>query len=164
MAPFRYRLQVLLDQKVKQEEAVQQHLLSIQRTLRAQQQELDACRREQEHADATLLHRRAEIDAQMAGGAQGEWWRIRRNHLARLQEDCLCAADATRAQQLRVTEEEENLESARRDLAACSRAVEVLEKHRERLASRHKKMAEQKEALEQEEMANVLFLQKRSAL
>jgi hypothetical protein len=80
-----------------------------------------------------------------------------------LRDDYDRASDATRAQELSVNEAEERLADARASLAARSRDVEVLEKHRGRLERRFNEEAGRKEAIEQEEMANAIFLRGRKA-
>ena len=87
--------------------------------------------------------------------------RLRRNHIKRLMDQCDDASDAIRAQELRVSEAEAQLAAARETLASRSRDVEVFEKHRARLKGRFNSEEERKEALDQEEMANIIFLQGR---
>ena len=163
MAQFRYRLQTLLDQKTRAKEEAQHALAAAQRELRTEQDELEACRREQEASAERLRCAQVERMSPMTGGASGELVRLRRDYIGRLQGECDDASDATRAQELSVSEAEERLASARETLASRSRDVEVLEKHRARLESRFNDEAGRKEALDQEEMANVIFLQGRRA-
>jgi len=84
--------------------------------------------------------------------------RLRRDHIGRLQNECDEASDATRAQELSASEAEERMATARATLATRSRDVEVLEKHRSRLESRHNQEVARKEAIDQEEIANMTFL------
>jgi flagellar biosynthesis chaperone FliJ len=162
VAQFRYRLQTLLDQKVQAKDEAQHALANAQRELRTEQGELEECRREQEARAERLRQKRAECVAPTMGGSSGELMRLRRDHIGRLQDDWLDASKATRAQELSVNEAGERLGAARETLASRSRDVEVLEKHRARLERRFNNEAERKEALEQEEMANVIFLRGRS--
>jgi hypothetical protein len=150
-----------LDQKVRAKEEAQHGLAEAQRNLRKEQDELDACRREQEAAAERLRNARAEALSVAAGAASGEWMRLKRLHIHRLEDQDEHAAAETRAQELSVTEAEERLSAARETLASRSRDVEVLEKHRARLERRFREEAARKEALDQEEMANVIFLQGR---
>lgn len=163
MAQFRYRLQTLLDQKVRAKEEAQQALAAAQRELRTEQEELEACRREQEAGADRLRRARAERVSPATGGSSGELMLLRRDYIGRLKDECDDASDATGAQELRVTEAGERLAAARETLASASREVEVLEKHRARLERRFNDEAGRKEALDQEEMANVIFLQGRKA-
>ena len=163
MAQFRYRLQTLLDQKVEAKEEAQQRLASAQRELRTEQDELDVCRREQEARTGRLRRARMESLSPVIGVSSGEQMRLRRDHIVRLQDELHDASDAVAAQGLRVTEAEERLATAREMLEARSRDVEVLEKHRARLERRFNDEAARKEVLEQEEMANIVFLRGRDA-
>jgi flagellar biosynthesis chaperone FliJ len=159
VAQFRYRLQTLLDQKVQVKEEAQQALAASQRELRTEQDELEACRRAQESTVDKL--RRARIER--VSRASGELMQLRRDYIGRLQDECDDALDATRAQELRVSEAEERLSTARETLASASRDLEVLEKHRARLERRFNNEVGRKEVLDQEEMANVMFLRGRKA-
>jgi flagellar biosynthesis chaperone FliJ len=155
---FRYRLQTLLDEKVQAKEQAQHALAAAQRELRAEEEELEACVREQEGAVEKLRRARVESISPIAGGMTGEWMRLRRDHVGRLYDEWRDAAKATRAQEVSVNEAGDRLAAARDTLASRSRDVEVLEKHRARLKRRFNQEIERKEALGQEEMANVIFL------
>ena len=161
MAQFRYRLQTLLEQKLQAKEEAQHGLAAAQRDLRKGQDELEACRGEQQAAAERLQNARAEALSPVARATTGEWMRLKRAHIHRLEEQLERAVAETRAQELSVTEAEERLAAARQTLASRSRDVEVLEKHRARLERRFRGETERKEALDQEEMANVIFLQGR---
>jgi flagellar biosynthesis chaperone FliJ len=160
VAQFRYRLQTLLDQKVQAKEDAQQALAAAQRQLRTEQEELEVCRREQE-ASADRLQRARLEGVSLNGESNGESMLLRRAYIDRLKDECDDASDATRAQELMVSEAEEQVAAARGTLASATRDVEVLEKHRARLERRFNDEAGRKEALDQEEMANVIFLQGR---
>jgi flagellar biosynthesis chaperone FliJ len=159
MAQFQYRLQTLLDQKMREKEQAQQDLAAAQKELRAEETELETCRLQQQGAEARLRNARAEMRFPVNGGSSGEWLCLRRDYIGRLMGECDDASDVTRTQELRVSEAEERLADARQTLASRSRDVEVLEKHRGRLERRFNNEAERKMALDQEEMANVIFLQ-----
>jgi len=51
----------------------------------------------------------------------------------------------------------EQVDLAQRHLAKCSREVEILNKHREKLEQRFRREAERKEALELDEIGNMLY-------
>ena len=162
MLQFRYRLQTLLDKKALAKEQAQHALAAAQRDLRAEEGELEACLREQEAAVERLRRARVESMSPAADGTSGEWMRLRREHVGRLYDEWREAANATRAQEVSVNEAGDRLAAARETLASRSRDVEVLEKHRARLERRFNNEAERKEALDQEEMANVIFLRGRA--
>jgi chromosome segregation ATPase len=139
----------------------QHGLAAAQRELQKQQDELEICRLEQEAAAKRLQETRAEALSPVAGATTGEWMRLKRAHIHRLEEQNERAVAETKAQELSVTEADERLAAARETLASRSGDVEVLEKHRARLERRFRAETEKKEALDQEEMANVIFLQGR---
>jgi ABC-type transporter Mla subunit MlaD len=161
VAQFRYRLQTLLEQKMQAKQEAQHNLAAAQRELRKQQDELEACLVEQEAAAERLQEARVEALSPVAGAATGEWMRLKRAHIHRLEEQNERAVSETKAQELSVTEAGERLAAARETLASSSRDVEGLERHRVRLERRFRAETEKKEALDQEEMANVIFLQGR---
>jgi flagellar biosynthesis chaperone FliJ len=160
--PFRYRLQVLLDRKVQARDEAQQALGEAQRDLRKEEEELESCRREQESREERMRQARAEWLSPATGASSGEAMRVRRGHIQHLDRECRDAAEETRAQELSVADAGERLAAAREILAARSRDVEVLEKHRARLERRFVENLARKEALDQEEIATVVFLRGRS--
>jgi flagellar biosynthesis chaperone FliJ len=163
VAQFRYRLQTLLDQKAQAKEEAQHALAAAQQELRIQEEELQACRREQEaSADRVRRAREEIVSPASVHGSNGELMRMRRDYIGRLQDEWCNASDATAAQELAVREAEERLTAARETLTTASREVEVLEKHRARLERRFHDEVGRKETLEQEEMANVMFMQRRN--
>jgi hypothetical protein len=162
VAQFRYRLQTLFDKKVQAKEEAQQCLAATQQELRKELDELEECRREQEARANGLQRARSETLSPAAGGSSGEFMRLKREYIARLEGEYHEASNATGAQELRVSEVKERLVAARDALASVSRDVEVLEKHRARLERRFAHEAERKEVCEQEEMANIMFLRGRT--
>lgn len=163
MAQFRYRLQTLLEQKIQANREAEHGLAAALRELRKQQDELEACLMEQEAAAERLEEARLEALSPVTGATTGEWMRLKRAHIHRLEEQNERAVSESKAQELSVTEAEERLAEARKTLASRSRDVEVLERHRARIERRFHAETEKKEALDQEEMANVIFLQGRRA-
>jgi flagellar biosynthesis chaperone FliJ len=159
VAQFRYRLQALLDQKGQAKKEAEHSLADAQRELRTTQEELEACRREQDASAGRLRRARAERVSSVIGGSSGEEMRWRRDYIGRLLDEYKDATNAMRAQELSVSEAEDRVAAAREMLASRSRDVEVLEKHKAKLERRFNDDAARKEALDQEEMANVIFLQ-----
>jgi flagellar biosynthesis chaperone FliJ len=155
---FRYRLQVLLDRRVRAREEAQHALGAAEQDLRKAEDELESCRREQEAGEERLRQARGEWLSSVGRASSGEAMRLRRSHIERLDQERRNAVDETRAQQVSVAEAGERLAAARQALADRSRDVEVLEKHRARLERRFQENAARIEALEQEEMANIIFL------
>jgi len=164
MAQFRYRLQTLLDQKVRAKEEAEHGLAAAKRNLRAAQEELEECARVQKASADQLRCARVEMVSSGFGGSRGEQMRWRRDYIRRLEAEYKSASDATRAQELSVSEAEERLAGARETLASRARDVEILERHRAKLERRFNEAAARKEALDHEEMANITFLRKQGTI
>ncbi|MBV9508138.1 MAG: flagellar export protein FliJ [Acidobacteriia bacterium] len=151
-APFKYRLQKLLDLKLERKEELQRDLAQRLAELAAEQkahQELEAARARMEEKLASLKR----VPLGMSGLAIQQY----RDYLRGLVMDVEATRDAEFSQRLRVQEFAENVAKARRVLAECSRELEVLNKHRDRLEKRFLKEAERKEAADQDEIGSMLF-------
>jgi flagellar biosynthesis chaperone FliJ len=159
--PFRYRLQTLLEQKCREKDEAQQKLLTAQQALRLEKEELQENLREEAKAAEELSTARAELVSGQ-GGSSGAWIHLRRDHLAQVKDRWNEALDTTHLQEQRVREAEEDVQQARTEIAVRSRDVEILEKHRSRAERKFLAEVERKEVLDQEEMADVLFLRGRS--
>ena len=81
----------------------------------------------------------------------------RREQLTSVTLDLEAAKDSVFAQQLFIEECKEQVDAAQRHLAKCSRDVEVLNKHREKLEQRFRRELDRKEALELDEIGNMLY-------
>jgi flagellar biosynthesis chaperone FliJ len=162
MAQFRYRLERLLEQKVAAKDDAQQALADRQKELTIEREALEACAVERERIGTRLADlRRSMLAGVAAQQATGAMIGMRREFAIRLQQELREAQDSYRAQELRIRDAEDAVQDARKRLAECSREVETLEKHRDRLRAQFEKEAERKESLEQEEMGNVMFLRRR---
>ena len=158
-APFKYRLQTLLDLKLERKEELQRDLAQRLAELAAEQkahQELEAARARMEEKLASLKR----VPLGMSGLAIQQY----RDYLRGLVMDVEAARDAEFSQRLRVQEFQDNVGKARRALAECSREVEVLNKHRDRLEKRFLKEAERKEAADQDEIGSMLFSRGRRSI
>lgn len=160
MPAFHYRLQPLLDKKAHLKEAAQRALGDRQNELRAEREALERCGKEQERLERELARARAAVLG-AAQGSTGVLIGARKDYVRGLAADLVAAADTLAAQETRVRDAEDRVAAARTELAERSREVDVLEKHRARLEQRFRHEAERKEALEQEEMGNVMFLRRR---
>lgn len=164
MATFRYRLQPLLDQKSREKEEAEEALAERQKELRAERLKLEELRRKEEQLAARRDGlRRSLLDG---GGEQpvtGDEVRRRVERLRALGQDVETARDAVFSQKIVIEEAEERLENARRQVAECTRQVEILTKHRSKLERRFLAEVERKEALEQDEIGNILFMRNRQS-
>lgn len=162
MGKFRYRLDRLLEKKVAEKDDAQQALADRQNDLKSECEALDTCAAERDRIGTKLADlRRSMLANSGAQNLNGALIGMRREFATRLQEELKEAQDSYRAQELRVRDAEDAVQAARKRLAECSREVEMLEKHRDRLRAQFDKEAEHKEALEQEEMGNLMFLRRR---
>jgi flagellar export protein FliJ len=162
MARFTYRLQQLLDLKLERKEQLQQELGRRQRELAAEQEAGEELRRQRILVQENLT----AAQSSMRGGTQGTSGRIIQQHadyVRGLSADLSAAKDAEFAQELRIREFEGRVASARRLLADCSREVEVLNKHRDRLERRFLKELEKREAIQQDDITNSKFHPERRA-
>src|SRR5262249_10335704 len=110
-----------------------------------------------------LRHARSEFLAPKGGLLTGEALRVRRGHIQRMEQVWRDAAGETRAQEVNVSDAAERLAAARESLSLRSRDVEGLEKHRARLERRFQENAARREAVDQEEMATLVYLRERAA-
>jgi flagellar export protein FliJ len=162
MARFQYRLQPLLDLKTERKEQLELALAERRKELAAEQEalaELEQKRDALRVALAEALRQRLAAGAGASGHALGQ----HTDFLRGLTADVMSAAAATTAQALRVRQFERLVDEARRQLAEAVREVEVLKKHRERVQQRFLREQERKDAVEQDDMGNVIFNSKRRA-
>jgi flagellar export protein FliJ len=158
MGAFQFRLQPLLDRELERREEAQEALAARQAELRAEMETAEELRRRESRIEERRSARRREL---LAGAATGAAVQQRADYLAALGRDLEAARDAVFSQQMVVREAEDKVAHARSHLAECSRRVEVLQKYRGRLQERWRKEVERKQAMEQDEMGNVLYLARR---
>jgi len=164
VATFRYRLQPLLDQKSREKEEAEEALAERQKELRAERQKLEELRKKEEQLAAQRDGlRRSLLDGGSERPVTGDEIRRRVERLRALGQDVETARDAVFSQKIVIEEAEERLENARRQVAECTRQVEILTKHRSKLERRFLAEAERKEALEQDEIGNILFMRNRQS-
>jgi flagellar protein FliJ len=162
MAPFRYRLQPLLDLKLERRDEVQRDLALRLKELASEQKALEELVQGRARMEEKLFRSRRDVLAG-ADGASGLAIRQRTDYLRGLTTDLEAAKDAEFSQRMRVREFEERVAKTRRQLADCSREVEVLQKHREHLEKRFVREGEQKDAAEQDEIGSAMFTRRRHA-
>jgi len=163
MATFKYRLQPLLDQKIQRQEEAEKTLAARIRELAAEQRKLKELEQRQRELAVKKQTRRREILVPRSGeSVSGGEVQRRSEYLQGLEADLEQARGAVLAQDLTVEESKERLAQARRNLTACSRQVEILKKHRDKLEQRFRREIERKEALELDDVGNTLFLSRRS--
>jgi flagellar biosynthesis chaperone FliJ len=158
MPAFSYRLQPLLDQKLEREQEAERAQVERRRDLRESEARLAGLQSRQVELEAA---RTACRNGLLSGESTGDEIRRRRDDLslaARRVEDI---KDEVMAQRIEIEERMELLENASAALAAATREVEVLNKHRSRSERRWLAEFERKEAIEQDEIAAAIFQTRR---
>ena len=160
---FKYRLQPLLDQKIALKHQAEEALGMRQRELQAEKQKLEeASQRQRELTQKKDQLRQQLLSPPPQQLLKGDEIRRRLDYLRGVGADADAAKDAVFAQRLAVEESQERVGEARHHLAECSRAVEILEKHREKLSKRFQQQVERTEAMEHDEIGNMLHLRRQS--
>ena len=160
MAPFRYRLQPLLDLKLERRAELERVLAVRQRELAEEEEALVDLERIQEGLKFKLAEAlRARLSAD--SHADGRALELHTQFLRGLAADVKSGNGAVAAQCIRVGEFQDRVTEARRQLAGAAREVEVLNKHRERLEKSFLRAVERKETLEQDEMGAIIFNRRR---
>jgi len=155
---FKYRLQPLLDQKIHLKEQAEEVLGHKQKQLQHASEKLEQLREsEQALVNKKELLRRNLLHSSGGEAISGVEISQRREHLQSVNFEVESAKDAVFAQQLFIEDCKEQVDLAQRHLAKCSREVEILNKHREKLEQRFRREAERKEALELDEIGNMLY-------
>jgi flagellar biosynthesis chaperone FliJ len=156
MSSFRYRLQPLLDQKIQLKEEAAENFSRKQQQLRLANEKLLELRA-QEAALATKkdVLRRGLLSSGR-GSLSGMDIKRRTEYLTSIGLDLEAAKDAVFAQQLYIDDCARQADEAQRYLAQCTRDAEILVKHRAKQQERFLREAERKEALELDEIGNVM--------
>jgi flagellar export protein FliJ len=156
MTSFKYRLQPLADLKLERRDQAQRDLALRVAELAAEQKALEDMRSKRVRMEELLAASRSGLLAG-AEGASGLAVIQRTDYLRGLATDLEAAKDAEFSQRFRVREFEGQVVKARRLFADCSREVEVLDKHRERLEKRFLRENEKRGAAEQDEIGSTMF-------
>jgi flagellar biosynthesis chaperone FliJ len=157
MPAFIYRLQPLLDQKIRLKEQAQELLAQKQTQLRQANERLEELRAAEEALAVKKQKLRSNLLVTADGRVlSGRELRQRRQHLQTVSDELDSAKDAVFSQELFIDECKEQVEAAQRHLTNCSRDVEILNKHREKLQQRFHRELERKESLELDEIGNML--------
>lgn len=160
---FKYRLQLLLDGRIQLKQEAEQRLAARQRELRTERERLEELDAEVGRVAKVKSEFRARLLSGTEAAVSGRDAAISRDYLRGLDQDLETARDACFSQRLVLEEAEERLSAARRELAECTREVEILEKHKARLEQRFVRELARKEAIEQDEIGNMLFMNRSRA-
>jgi flagellar biosynthesis chaperone FliJ len=161
MPTFTYRLQPLLDQKVRLKEQAEELFAQKQKQLRLAYEKLQELRASEKALVAKKdMLRRKLLVSDRGRALSGAEIRRRREHLESVSLELEAAREAIFAQELFIDDCKEQVAAAQRHLTKCSRDVEILKKHREKLEQRFLRELERKEALELDEIGNMLYTRK----
>lgn len=161
MAVFRYRLEVLLDQKTKRKEKAQENLAAQRNQLQDALDNLNRLRGAKEETEASRRDHRARL---LSGASGGLDVRQRADFVKALDADVIEAKRKVLLQQITVTDCEEQVETARKQFEECVREVEILTKHRAKAEARFRREQEQAEEREQDEIGSVLHAARKRLL
>jgi flagellar biosynthesis chaperone FliJ len=163
MPAFKYRLQPLLEQRQRDLESAEEALIKRQNDVREAELRKEQLLREQDALSRRLRENRKGI-LTTAPGELLTFHEVERRKLflKGMAEELESLKDSVFSQQLVVEEARTKLQEAQFQASQARRAVEILEKHRQKLQKRFYAELEQKEALEQDELGNVMYLMQRS--
>lgn len=154
---FRYRLEAFLEQKNRAREEAARALAAAADALHAEQEKLEQLRNKERELTKTRDElRRRMLEPEPGQILTGEDVRARTEWRRALEQDMDAQRGRIFSQRIVVDEAEERVGQAREHLIDCSRQVETLKKHRERSEQKFRREVEQKQALEQEEIASAM--------
>ena len=163
MPHFKYRLEPLLDQRRRDLDAAEElRIKRRQEVLQAERRYADLQEQERDIARRLVEGRRHILDAKEGQPLTAVELDRRKLFLMGLALELESLKDAVFSQSLAVEEARNAAAEADTAVSACRRAVEIFEKHRAKLETRFKAELEQKEALEQDELGNVMYLMQRA--
>ncbi|MCX6627863.1 MAG: hypothetical protein NTW28_09570 [Candidatus Solibacter sp.] len=154
MAIFQYRLQPLLDRKLERKQEAERELALRRQELREAEHRLSQLREEQGAAEDRRAERRRTV---LTGASGGEDIRRRVDDVALLSRRIESIKDEIMSQRLQVEESQEKVDQAVAGLAAATRELEILNKHRAKSERRFVAEVDRKEAIEQDEIASTLY-------
>ena len=160
MSVFCFRLQRLLDQRVRMKENAVKTLAARQTEFWREEETLARIQRHIHKLKQEILSTR---QAAMGSKSVGSHTLIQLSDCLRgMANDAENAHDALAAQELAVDQANARLEQARDHLAFCRREEEILTKFRDKLRQRFLECEARKEQIEQDEIGNILWLARSS--
>jgi flagellar export protein FliJ len=160
MPAFHFRLQTLLDRRLDEQKRAEEDLANRQKELAFEQQTLKGLEDEVARIVALYESRRSE---RLAGAVRASTLSNQTDFLLALQLEIQDAQSAVTSQQVFVEQAQEAVTEANEKLAACRREVDLLENFREKAEQRFQREAAYREELEQDEIGNVMYLNKRGS-
>jgi flagellar protein FliJ len=159
VAEFRFRLQILLDQKLQIKKQAEEELAKRQTELASEQSVLADLRRREE----TLVQKVRDARWELAhvSSISGQELISYAANVDLTVQDVESARDAVFAQEVVIDDFREKVEQAQVHLANSSREAEILTKYRDKLEGRFLRQMAQKEELELDEIGNMLYMSRR---
>ncbi|HEX4167443.1 MAG TPA: hypothetical protein VHZ55_18415 [Bryobacteraceae bacterium] len=155
MPPFRFRLQVLLDRRLEEQQRAEEALRQRQQELAVEQQTLEALQEEVTRISALYQRRRSE---RLTAHERGFRVSNQTDFLSALKLDIQAAQSGVLSQQLFLEQAQEAVAEAQDNLAVCRREVDALDKYREKAKKQFELEAAYREELEQDEIGSVMYL------
>ncbi len=162
MAAHKYRLQIILDKRQKAKEESEKALGEAQKALDLEKKKEQDCVQAIEEAKQRKENAKQELNRKiMEGSLSVEKIKMGKEHLKGLDFEIKKAHERLEQQKEKVREAEAFLEERRLDLIEKTKDFQAIEKHKEKWGQNLKKEMEAAEQNEQEEVGNVLFLQRK---
>lgn len=159
----KYRLQIILDKRQKIKEDAETNLAEAQQAVIAEQKKEQECADEVERAKQRKEDEKKELNRKtMEGLLSIEKIKMGKEFLKTLDFEIKKAQEKLEQQRLKVQEAKDFVEKRRAELVEATKEFQAIEKHKQKWQEQLKKEMEAKEQEEQEEIGNVLFLQRKS--
>lgn len=162
MSMPKYRLQPILDKRQKVKEDAEKALGEAQKALDAERQKEEERAQDVERAKKRKEDEKVEMNKKMLAGEM-DVAAIRRgkDFLKSLDFEIEKAQERLEEQKQNVRRAEKFVEQRRNELVEATKEFQAIEKHKEKWIATVKKEMEAAEQNEQEEIGNVLFLQRK---
>jgi flagellar export protein FliJ len=159
----KYRLQLILDKRQKEKEDAEKNLADAQKALEEQQKLEKQRELEVEQAKQKKEDSKKELNKKILEGLL-DVNKIRqgKDFIKSLDIEIEKAKERLVQQQQKVQQAENFLEQRRTELIEATTQFQAMEKHKENWLAKVKKEMEAAEQNEQEEIGNVLYLQRKS--
>ena len=160
MPGFQFRLQALLDQRTEEKHHAEELLALRERELANERQTMkeleEEVRRTAEH------YQRKRVERFAKGTHGGSTFAKQSDFLLGLKLDVQAAQSGVLSQQFFIDQASEAMREARAVLEDRRRAVDVLEKYRQKAEKRFLQESAYREELEQDEIGNIMHLSRRA--
>jgi flagellar export protein FliJ len=158
----KYRLQPVLDKRQKIKEDAEKALGAAQKELDAEKKKEQECAEAVENAKRAKEEFKAEMNRKMlTENLEINKITMLKNYVKSLEYLIEQAKEKLEQQKVRVKQAEKVVDQKRGELLEATKEFQAIEKHKEKWAEAIKKEMEEAEQKEQEEIGNVLYLQRK---